>query len=52
MRTLVSRGDTAQLKLFDANPERAEFDFSLIVQRSDGLLGVIDPKIINRGVMQ
>lgn len=52
MRTLVSRGDTAQLTLFDANPERAEFDFSLIVQRSDGLLGVIDPKIINRGVMQ
>lgn len=51
-RTLVSRGDTAQLTLFDANPERAAFDFSLIVQRSDGLLGVIDPKIINSGVMK
>ena len=52
MRTLMSRGDTAQLTLFDANPTRAEFDFTLIVQRSDGLLGVVDPKIINRGVMK
>jgi hypothetical protein len=52
MRTLVSRGDTAQLTLFDANPARAEFDFSLVVQRSDGLLSVVDPQIINRGVMK
>lgn len=51
-RTMVSRGDTAQLTLFDANPDRAEFDFHLIVQRSDGLLGAIDPKIINSGVMK
>lgn len=52
MRTLVSRGNTAQLTLFDANPARAEFDFSLVVQRSDGLLSVVDPQIINRGVMK
>lgn len=52
MRTLVSRGDTAQLTLFDANPERAEFYFSLIIQRSDGLLGIVDPTIRNSGVMK
>jgi hypothetical protein len=52
MRKFVSRGDTAQLTLLDTNPERAIFDFSLIVQRSDGLLGIIDPGIENRGVMK
>lgn len=51
-RTLVSRGDTAQLTLFDLNPDRVTFEFNLIVQRSDGLLGVIDPEIRNSGVMK
>lgn len=49
MRTFASRGNTMQLSLFDANPEPAEFKFDLIIQRSDGLLGIIDPQIQNKG---
>jgi hypothetical protein len=52
MRTFVSRGSTTQLTLFDANPEPAEFKFDLVIQRSDGLLGLIDPGIRNSGVMK
>ena len=50
LRSIVAKGDTTQLTLLDANPEEAEFEFSLIVQRSDGLLSVVDPTIRNRGV--
>ena len=52
MRNVVSRGSTAQLTLLDTNPEPAEFKFDLVIQRSDGLLGVIDPTIRNSGVMK
>ncbi|MEO7050752.1 MAG: hypothetical protein ABI128_03730 [Rhodanobacter sp.] len=51
LRTTVSKGDTTQLTLLDANPEPGEFEFSLIIQRSDGLLSVVDPKIHNNPVM-
>lgn len=52
LRTVAARGDTAQLTLFDANPEPGVFEFSLVIQRSDGLLSVVDPKIRNSGVMK
>ncbi|HJR14034.1 MAG TPA: hypothetical protein VJ833_09080 [Rhodanobacteraceae bacterium] len=51
-RRFVSRGSTLQLSLFDANPEPGEFKFDLVIQRSDGALGVLDPGIENRGVMK
>ena len=51
VRRVVARGSTTQLTIYDANPERAEFEFSLLIQRSDGLLSVVDPKIRNSGVM-
>lgn len=51
-RAFASRGSTAQLSLFDANPERAEFKFDLVIQRSDGKLGIIDPTIRNNPVMK
>ena len=51
-RRFVACGNTLQLSLFDANPEPAEFKFDLVIQRSDGILGVIDPGIQNRGVMK
>lgn len=51
-RRFVSRGSTLQLSLFDANPEPGKFKFDLMIQRSDGSLGVIDPGIENRGVMK
>jgi hypothetical protein len=51
-RRFVSRGSTLQLSLFDANPEPAEFKFDLVIQRSDGSLGVIDPKIRNNPIMK
>lgn len=50
LRSFASRGSTTQLTLFDANPQPGEFKFDLVVQRSDGLLGIIDPRIRNRGV--
>jgi len=49
-RIVASRGSTTQLTLFDANPEPAQFKFDLVIQRSDGALGVVDPQIRNRGV--
>ena len=49
VRTVVSRGRTMQLTLYDADPRPGEFKFDLIIQRSDGLLGIIDPQIQNRG---
>lgn len=49
MRTAVSRGRTMQLTVYDANPVRATFKFDLIIQRSDGALGVIDPPVENKG---
>lgn len=49
LRIMASRGTTMQLTLFDANPEPAEFKFDLMIQRSDGALGIIDPSIGNRG---
>lgn len=52
VRTFVSRGDTMQLTLFDANPEPNEFKFDLVIQRSDGLLGIIDPTIRNNPIMK
>jgi hypothetical protein len=52
MRKVASRGSTTQLTLLDTNPEPAEFKFDLVIQRSDGLLGVIDPTIRNSGVMK
>lgn len=51
-RRFVSLGNTMQLSLFDANPESAEFKFDLVVQRSDGTLGVIDPQIHNNPIMK
>ncbi|HET9819586.1 MAG TPA: hypothetical protein VFP92_10515 [Rhodanobacteraceae bacterium] len=50
LRTIAAKGDTTQLTLFDANPEPGVFEFSLVIQRSDGLLSVIDPQVRNRGV--
>jgi hypothetical protein len=50
LRAVSARGDTAQLSLLDANPEPADFEFSLVIQRSDGLLSVVDPQVRNRGV--
>ncbi|MGH8113752.1 MAG: hypothetical protein ACREPS_01665 [Rhodanobacteraceae bacterium] len=50
LRTIAAKGDTTQLTLLDANPEPGECEFSLIVQRSDGSLSVIDPQIRNQGV--
>lgn len=47
-RTTASTPPPARLCVFDANPARADFEFSLIIQRSDGELGVVDPKIRNR----
>jgi hypothetical protein len=52
IRTSVAKGDTAQLTLFDANPERSEFEYSLIIQRADGALGIIDPRIRNNPIMK
>lgn len=51
-RRFVARGNTLQLSLFDANPEPAEFKFDLVIQRSDGSLGVIDPQIRNNPIMR
>jgi hypothetical protein len=51
-RTFASRGSTLQLSLFDAIPEPAEFKFDLVIQRSDGSLGIIDPQIRNNPVMK
>ena len=51
-RSFVSRGGTLQLSLFDANPEPAEFKFDLVIQRSDGLLGIIDPTVRNNPIMK
>lgn len=48
-RTVVSRGHTMQLTLYDANPVRAMFKYDLVIQRSDGSLGIIDPPIQNKG---
>lgn len=52
MRTHASKGNAAQLTVLDANPAPAEFKYSLFIQRSDGALSVIDPKIKNTGVPQ
>lgn len=51
-RRFVARGSTLQLSLFDANPEPAEFKFDLLIQRSDGTLGIIDPTIRNNPIMK
>lgn len=51
-RRFVSRGNTLQLSLFDANPAPAEFKFDLVIQRSDGSLGVIDPQVRNNPIMR
>lgn len=51
-RAFASRGRILQLSLFDANPERAEFKFDLVIQRSDGALGIIDPSIHNNPIMK
>lgn len=51
-RRFASRGNTVQLSLFDANPEPAEFKFDLLIQRSDGTLGIIDPAIRNNPIMK
>jgi len=51
-RAFVSRGNALQLSLFDANPAPAEFKFDLLIQRSDGRLGLIDPAIRNNPIMK
>lgn len=51
-RAFASRGKIMQFSLFDAIPEPGEFKFDLIIQRSDGRLGIIDPTIKNNPVMQ
>ena len=51
-RAFVARGNALQLSLFDANPERAEFKFDLVIRRSDGTLGVIHPRIRNNPIMK
>lgn len=52
VRQVVAKGNTTQLTLHDTNLERAEFDFSLVIQRSDGLLSVVDPQIRNSGPLR
>jgi hypothetical protein len=52
VRAFVSRGNTLQLSLFDAIPEPAEFKYDLVIQRSDGTLGVIDPTVRNNPIMK
>lgn len=49
IRTVASRGRTMQLTLYDANPALSTFKFDVVIQRSDGRLGIIDPQIQNRG---
>lgn len=49
MRAVASKREGAQLTVFDANLEPNDFKFGLIIQRSDGELGIIDPPIRNRG---
>ena len=51
-RSIVAQGNAKLLRVKDINPESADFDFSLSIQRSDGAVGVIDPKIRNRGINQ
>lgn len=51
-RTVLVQGNTVRLRVKDVNPDAADFDFSLSIQRSDGAVGVIDPKIRNRGINQ
>lgn len=51
-RRFASLGNAMQLSLFDANPEPAEFKYDLVIQRSDGKLGIIDPTIRNNPVMK
>lgn len=46
-RSVASAGTTVKLVLVDTNPARDSYDFDLVVQRSDGDLGVIDPLINN-----
>lgn len=48
-RTIVSNKTGAQMVLSDANPTANSFEFGVVVQRSDGLLSVIDPQIKNSG---
>lgn len=52
LRTFVSRGDTSELVLLDTNPEPGEFKYDLVIQRSDGVTGIIDPPIRNRGILR
>lgn len=52
VRTIASKGDTTQLTLFDANPQPGKFEFSLVIQRSDGRLSVVDPQIHNNPIMK
>jgi hypothetical protein len=47
-KQIVLKGN--QLTVLDGNPEARVFDFNLMIQRSDGLKSVIDPKIRNRGI--
>ena len=47
-RTLVAHGNATQLSVYDADSAPAEFEFSLMIQRSDGTLAVIDPQITNK----
>ncbi|MBS0382189.1 MAG: hypothetical protein JSR56_07135 [Proteobacteria bacterium] len=51
-RAFASRGRVLQLSLFDANPEPGEFKFDLLIQRSDGVLGLIDPYIRNNPIIK
>ncbi|MGH8183394.1 MAG: hypothetical protein ACREPH_07025 [Rhodanobacteraceae bacterium] len=51
-RGFASLSNAMQLSLFDANPEQAEFKFDLVIQRSDGRLGIIDPTIRNNPIMK
>lgn len=49
LRATVSKREGSQLTVFDANPEPNEFKFSVVIQRSDGALGIIDPPVRNNG---
>lgn len=48
-RTFTTHGNATQLSVFDTNVAPADFEYDLVIQRSDGALGLIDPPVKNSG---
>lgn len=46
-RAISFEQGTTLLTVFDAWPRKAEFEYNVFIQRSDGASGVVDPKIRN-----